>query len=107
MDRFSLPIRPRQGEAWLALNLSELDRPITEALAQLEEMGFNPELRYRQGVDNSLTLFALLCHVQHEPDYFSKTSDLWEHELDKLAEAFPTHCITSPRGLPNRSKVAA
>lgn len=107
MDRFSLPIRPRPGEAWIALNLSDLDRPIAEALTQLQEMGFNPELRYRQGVDKSLTLFALLCHVQHEPDYFLKTSDFWEHEVDRLAETFPPTCITSPRGLPSRSKVAA
>lgn len=107
MDRYSLPIRPRPGEAWIALNLSELDRPIDQALAQLEEMGFNPRLRYRQGADNSLTMFALLCHVQNDPDFFVGESNLWENELDQLAENFPPDCITSPRGLPRRQPVAA
>lgn len=61
-----MPSRPRKGEIWLALNLSEIESHTPwEALKVAEGMGFTPELRYQLHEDK-VQLFAVLFYEKRE-----------------------------------------
>lgn len=56
-----MPLRPRKGEVWLALNLSRIQNLSPWAALKLaEELGFVPELRYRQ--DERVEVYAVLYY---------------------------------------------
>lgn len=104
-----LPVIPKPGEVFLAVNLSAVkNRTVSETLKLLEEMGYNPQLRYRQSKGGDVSLYALLKHEQVEPQMLVE-SDYLGDELDALAEVIePADAITSPRGLsPAKKPVAA
>ena len=103
-----LPIIPKPGEVFLAVNLSAVeDRTVAETLQLLEKMGYTPQLRYRQSKDGNVSLYALLKHERVDPEMLA--SDYLGDELDTLAEVIqPPDAITSPRGLSSvRKPVAA
>ena len=95
-----LPIIPKSGEVFLAVNLSAVENPpVAETLKLLEDMGYTPQLRYRQSRDGNISLYALLKHEQVDPEMLANTDYLGD-ELDAIAEVIqPTDAITSPRGI--------
>jgi hypothetical protein len=104
-----LPVIPRVGEVFLAINLSAVEKPtVAETLQILEKMGYNPQLRYRQARDGSISLYALLKQEQVDAEMLTHTDYLGD-ELDALAAVIqPADAITSPRGIlpANKSLVA-
>ncbi|HAA27025.1 MAG TPA: acyl carrier protein [Cyanobacteria bacterium UBA8553] len=100
-----LPVIPKPGEVFLAVNLTAVqNRSVAETLKLLEEMGYTPQLRYRQSKDGDVSLYALLKHEQVEPEMLLE-SDYLGDELDALAEVIePADAITSPRGLKSAKK---
>ena len=81
-----LPVIPKSGEVFLAVNLSAVKNPsVPETLKLLEDMGYTPQLRYRQSRDGNISLYALLKHEQVEPEILVNTDYLGD-ELDALAE---------------------
>ncbi len=103
-----LPVIPKPGEVFLAVNLSAVkNRTVAETLKLLEEMGYIPLLRYRQSQVGDVSLYALLKHEQVDPEMLVK-SDYLGDELDALAKVIePTDAITSPRGLASAKKPVA
>lgn len=94
-----LPIIPKIGEVFLAVELTAVQNmTVAETLKSLEDMGYNPTLRYRQFLDG-ISVYALLKHEHIEPEIL-QNSDYLGEELDALAEVIqPTSAITSPRGI--------
>lgn len=103
-----LPIIPKPGEVFLAVNLSAVENnTVAETLKLLGEMGYTPQLRYRQSKDGKVSLYAVLKHEQVEPEMLAN-SDYLGDELDTLAELIqPADAITSPRGLLSAKKPVA
>lgn len=104
-----LPIIPKPGEVFLAVNLSAVENmTVAETLKLLAEMDYNPQLRYQQSKDGNLSLYGLLKHEQVDPEILTH-SDYLGDELDALAEVIqPADAITSPRGLsPAKKPVVA
>lgn len=104
-----LPVIPKPGEVFLAINLSAVENmTVAETLNLLEQMGYNPQLRYRQAKDGNVSLYALLKHEHVEPEMLINLDYLGD-ELDALAEVIqPADAITSPRGLsPAKKPVTA
>ena len=104
-----LPIIPKSGEVFLAVNLSAVENmTVAETLNLLSEIGYTPQLRYRQSKDGNVSLYALLKHEQVDSEMLTN-SDYLGDELDALAEVIqPTDAITSPRGLsPAKKPVVA
>ncbi|GAA6621347.1 acyl carrier protein [Scytonema sp. NUACC26] len=104
-----LPIIPKSGEVFLAINLSAVENlTVAETLNLLEQMGYRPQLRYRQAKDGKVSLYALLKHDRVEPEMLTNIDYLGD-ELDALAEVIqPADAITSPRGLsPAKKAVTA
>ncbi len=95
-----LPVIPKSGEVFLAVNLSAVENhTVAETLKLLDDMGYTPQLRYRQSGDSHISLYALLKHERVEPEMLASTDYLGD-ELDALAEVIqPADAITSPRGL--------
>ncbi|KYC36877.1 hypothetical protein WA1_45285 [Scytonema hofmannii PCC 7110] len=97
-----LPVIPKPGEVFLAINLSVVENmTVAETLNLLEQMGYSPQLRYRQAQDgnSNVSLYALLKHEHVEPEMLINLDYLGD-ELDALAEVIqPADAITSPRGL--------
>ena len=95
-----LPIIPKVGEVFLAVELTAVQNmTVAETLKSLEDMGYNPTLRYRQFSDGRVSVYALLKHEHIEPEIL-QNSDYLGEELDALAEMIqPTSAITSPRGI--------
>lgn len=95
-----LPVIPKSGEVFLAVNLSAVENyTVAETLKLLEDMGYNPQLRYRQSKEGNISLYALLKHEQVDPEMLANTDYLGD-ELDALAEVIqPADALTSPRGL--------
>jgi hypothetical protein len=95
-----LPVIPKSGEVFLAVNLSAVkNHNVAETLKLLEDRGYTPQLRYRQSRDGNISLYALLKHEQVDPEMLANTDYLGD-ELDALAEIIePADAITSPRGL--------
>jgi hypothetical protein len=100
-----LPVIPKSGEVILAINLSAVENhTVAETLKLLEEMGYTPQLRYRQLESSQISLYALLKHERVEPEMLANTDYLGD-ELDALAEVIqPAEAITSPRGLSSVKK---
>ncbi len=100
-----LPVIPKPGEVFLAVNLTVVqNRSVAETLKLLEEMGYTPQLRYRQSKEGDVSLYALLKYEQVEPQMLLE-SDYLGDELDALAEVIePADAITSPRGLKSAKK---
>jgi hypothetical protein len=100
-----LPVIPKSGEVFLAVNLSAVENhTVAETLKLLEDMGYTPQLRYRQSGDTSISLYALLKHEQVALEILVNTDYLGD-ELDALAEVIqPADAITSPRGLASVKK---
>jgi len=98
MNQHEMPsVPPKPGEVWLSVELTALgEMPIAEALRILQEMGYEPSLRYQQQ-SGEIRLFALLKHEQHDDQF--PGDDYLGKELDALAEKIPTHAISSPRRL--------
>ncbi|KYC36850.1 hypothetical protein WA1_45145 [Scytonema hofmannii PCC 7110] len=104
-----LPVIPKPGEVFLAINLSAVENmTVAETLNLLEQMGYSPQLRYRQAKDGNVSLYALLKHEHVEPEMLTNIDYLGD-ELDTLAEVIqPADAITSPRGLsPAKKAVTA
>jgi hypothetical protein len=103
-----LPVIPKPGEVFLAVNLSELENiTVAETLKLLEAMGYTPQLRYRQSTDGNVSLYALLKHEYVDLEMLANSGYLGD-ELDALAEVIqPTDAITSPRGLAPAKKLVA
>lgn len=95
-----LPVIPKPGEVFLAVNLSAVENmTVPETLKLLEGIGYTPQLRYRQSKDGNISLYALLKHEQMNPEMLANSDYLGE-ELDALAEMIhPADAIISPRGL--------
>ncbi|MBD2122533.1 acyl carrier protein [Trichocoleus sp. FACHB-262] len=103
-----MPVKPGPGQVLLYVVLSEVENmTISETLALLVEMGYQPELRYRQWKDESSTLqtslYAVLKDEQHGPtteidsEYLAEELEtLWNHIQPDLA-------VRCPRGLPKKS----
>lgn len=100
-----LPIIPKPGEVFLAVNLSAVQNmTVAETLKLLTEMNYTPQLCYRQSKDGNVSLYALLKHEQVDPEMLAN-SDYLGNELDTLAEVIhPADAITSPRGLYSSQK---
>lgn len=94
-----LPVIPKVGEVFLAIELNAIQNmTVAETLKLLENMGYNPTLRYRQSQDGSISVYALLKHEHISPDILQ--SDYLGEELDALAEIIqPPDAIVSPRGM--------
>jgi hypothetical protein len=104
-----LPIIPKPGEVFLAIDLSAVENmTVAKTLNLLVQMGYSPQLRYRQAKDGNVSLYALLKHEHIEPEMLANT-DYLGNELDILAEVIqPADAITSPRGLsPAKKAVTA
>ncbi|WP_127082688.1 acyl carrier protein [Dulcicalothrix desertica] len=99
-----LPIIPKVGEVFLAVELSAIQNmTVAETLNRLENMGYNPTLRYRQSKDGSISVYALLKHEHINPDILQ--SDYLGEELDALAEVIQApDAIVSPRGISSVKK---
>lgn len=95
-----LPLIPKPGEVFLAVELTAVQNmTVAEALSLLEDMGYQPTLRYRQLKDGKISVFALLLHENVNPEVLQNTDYLGE-ELDALSEVIqPPDAITSPRGI--------
>jgi hypothetical protein len=99
-----MPIIPKPGEVFLYVSLSEVkNMTVTETIAMLEEMGYSPELRYRQSKeDGAVSIYALLKHEQYDPDSiegFYPLHSEWETLARKIK---PTLAVCCPRGLPRQ-----
>jgi hypothetical protein len=98
----------KAGDVMLYIDLTELgEMPINNAISILLEMGYYPELKYRQWHHNGETglgLYALLKYEHRSPD---QLEDYLEEELDALAERIPTDAIRSPRKLYPKTKPVA
>jgi hypothetical protein len=103
-----LPVIPQPGEVFLAVELTAVtNMTVTETLNLLQNMGYNPTLRYRQFKDGKVSVYALLKHEHVNPETLQNTDYLGE-ELDALAEIIqPTDAITSPRGIALAKKAAS
>jgi hypothetical protein len=95
MNHLQLPLIPKPGEVWLTLELTAISQSIDEALIILKDLGYEPELRYRQS--DRLRLFALLKHEHDVPSQVLRNDYLGDH-MDRLAEIFEPSAIASPRG---------
>ncbi|MBD2772806.1 acyl carrier protein [Iningainema tapete] len=95
-----LPVIPKLGEVFLAVDLTAVrNMTLAETLKVLENMGYNPTLRYRQSLDGTVSVYALLVHEHVNPEIL-QNSDYLGEELDALAEVIqPADAITSPRGI--------
>lgn len=107
-----MPVKPGPGQVLLYVVLSEVENmTISETLTLLVEMGYQPELRYRQWADEKgalqTSLYAVLKDEQHDPtleidsEYLvEELETLWNHIQPDLA-------VRCPRGLPKKSVRAA
>lgn len=95
-----LPVIPKLGEVFLAVELTAVQNmTVAQTLKLLEDMGYNPSLRYRQFSDGRVCIYALLKHDFVDPEIL-QNSDYLGVQLDALAEVIkPTDAITSPRGI--------
>lgn len=98
---YELPFPPKPGEILLYVELTQIENmSIGECLAMLQEMGYCPELRYRQwqSTDNQTLfgLFALLKHEDFDPDDVTYSSDClideWEAIAVKIKPSIAVHC---------------
>jgi hypothetical protein len=95
-----LPVIPKLGEVFLAVELNAVQNmSVAETLKLLDDMGYNPTLRYRQSKDGKVSVYALLRHEFIDLEVL-QNSDYLGEELDVLASVIqPTDAITSPRGI--------
>jgi hypothetical protein len=95
-----LPVIPKPGEVFLAVELTAVQNmTVAQTLKLLEDMGYNPSLRYRQSSDGRVCVYALLRHDFVNPEIL-QNSDYLGEQLDALAEVIkPADAITSPRGI--------
>jgi hypothetical protein len=106
VSKYALPT-VEAGQCMLCVNLSELKaHSVAQALIILEEIGFQPELRYDQNFVGT-ELYALLRYDQLDPT--KPISD--EHlgwDFDKLCKAFPgeTFALRCLQGSPVSLPVA-
>jgi hypothetical protein len=106
MNKYQLQWKPKPGQWLFYIDFSEIQsKSVTEVLALVEEMGYEPQLRYLE-TEQGLKLYALLKDQQFDPSQ-SIPDDYGIDELVALYEAFPNEdlAIRSSRGLP--IKVAA
>jgi hypothetical protein len=97
-NHLELPLSPQAGEVFLYLDLDKLGKmPVAQAIAIAQELGYSPELRYRQQ-SGIITIYALLKYEQHDPNEWLGDDYLGD-EMDALAEKIPTDAIRSPRRL--------
>ncbi|MCC5622861.1 acyl carrier protein [Nostoc sp. CHAB 5715] len=102
-----LPVIPKPGEVFLAVELTAVENMnVAETLKLLEDMGYNPTLRYRQIPDGRISVYALLRHENVNPEIL-QNSDYLGEQLDALAEVIqPADAITSPRGISSAKTLA-
>lgn len=110
---YEMPIVPKPGEVFLYVCLSEVkNMTVAETLTLLQEMGYSPELRYRQSKeDGKVSLYALLKHEQHAADFFIDS----DHDSDHMADEWealvmriePDLAVRCPHGVPRREPIAA
>lgn len=100
-----LPVIPQSGEVFLAVDLTAVtNMTCAETLKLLQDMGYNPTLRYRQSKEGKVSVYALLKHEHVSPEILQNTDYLGQ-ELDTLAEVIqPADAITSPRGIVSAKK---
>ncbi|WP_243146929.1 acyl carrier protein [Scytonema sp. UIC 10036] len=73
-------------KCYISSNLSAVENmTVAETLNLLVQMGYSPQLRYRQAKDGNVLLYALLKHEHVEPEMLANT-DYLGNELDALAE---------------------
>lgn len=109
---FELPLPPQPGEVLLYVELTQVQNmTIAQCLTMLQEIGYRPELRYRQWQDADgkpqFGMFALLKHEQHEQDFLVDSDyllDEWEAIATRIE---PSTAVGCPRGLPKRTAIAA
>ncbi|MBG1265664.1 acyl carrier protein [Nostoc sp. WHI] len=102
-----LPVIPKPGEVFLAVELTAVENmTVVQTLKLLEDMGYNPTLRYRQIPDGRICVYALLRHENVDPEIL-QNSDYLGEQLDALAEVIqPADAITSPRGISSAKMLA-
>lgn len=105
MNQYQLQWRPKPGQLLLYIDFSEIkQRSIGETLTLLEQLGYQPQLRYLESQDSEgktiVKLYALLKDEQHEPTV-QIPEDYLESELEALYEAIQPDdlAIRCPRGL--------
>jgi hypothetical protein len=99
--------KPRPGQWILSIDFSEIkSKSVTQVLSLLEQMGYEPQLRYLE-TEQGVKLYALLKDEQYDPS--QPIPDDHYEELMALYEAFQPEdmAIGSARGLPVKSPVAA
>lgn len=108
IDSCQMQTIPKPGQIIVSIELTALQyRSIAEALAIVDKLGYEPQLRYLES-KNGLSLFALLLEEQHDPN--QAIDDTYRaDETIALFEAFPGDdmAIRSSRGCPQRQAVAA
>ncbi|MEH1926203.1 MAG: acyl carrier protein [Nostoc sp.] len=102
-----LPVIPKPGEVFLAVELTAVENmTVVQTLKLLEDMGYNPTLRYRQISDGRISVYALLRYENVDPEIL-QNSDYLGEQLDALAEVIqPADAITSPRGISSAKTLA-
>jgi hypothetical protein len=107
--RYQLQTRPRAGQFLVYIDLSLIQsRSKAETLALLEQMGYEPQLRYLETSAGEIQLYALLRDEQHDPALPIPDHYLLDERI-ALFEAFPGEetAIYSLRGLPKQQAIAA
>jgi DNA invertase Pin-like site-specific DNA recombinase len=103
---YELCFPPQPGQLILCIDLSQISRSVSETLKILQELGYLPELRYRQQ-QKEIRLYALLWEKWFEPSEEYAEAEELEPELQRLAEALEPDdiAICCLRGLPARQIV--
>jgi hypothetical protein len=103
-----MQVIPKPGQIIVSIELSGLqNHSIEEALAIVQQLGYEPQLRYLES-NSGFSLYALLLDEQHDPN--RAIDSLYRvDETIALFEAFPGDdmAIRSSRGCPQREAVAA
>ena len=102
-NKYRLQIIPKPGQFLMYVDLSAIaSRSVDETLNLLEQMGYEPQLRYQE-TQAGLRLYALLRDEQLDPTQSIDDHHRLEERL-ALYEAFPGEdmAIYCPRGLPRQ-----
>ncbi|BAU10258.1 hypothetical protein LEP3755_07400 [Leptolyngbya sp. NIES-3755] len=108
MNKHQIQLHPKAGQILWYVDLSEIrSHSVSEALELLEQMGYQPQLRYLE-TQNGLKLFALLKDEQRDPNQVIDDEYLIDERL-ALFEAFPGDdmAIHLTNGVPVKTAIAS